>query len=335
MGAAALLRSLMETRPTPEANDALRIGGFQGLIQLCYSMVSSYSRQLIFARENWSKMLILSQLTPCYNALVSLPPAYYDWLKMTQGVLPKEEEPATFLLPILSNFVDTSAYISRTVLSDGSPATDAVLRDILHMEQQLATWESLDIDGRWACTTNEGKYPPEACFRGQYHRYSSMWAARIWNHYRWGRVLVNETIVEFLATHPRSSAGVFPRGQLAASLGVIRTVAEDTLVSIQTHWKHPVLTPAQKAEIETAGGAGAGAAGVPNTLHHLQRAALAPGVPYDAFRWARDTMEAIWRDMGILQARTLADTLHKHEQTVLHRHHQRTEDGRTVKTEYM
>lgn len=93
-------------------------------------------------------------------------------------------------------------------------------------------------------------------------------------------------------------------------LATIRRVARDLLVSIPTHYRHPRLERKHRAYIDkTSGGAGIGVAGVPNLLFRIQVAGSAPGVPRHYTAFARNMLETIFADTGMLQARGLAETL--------------------------
>ena len=52
-----------------------------------------------------------------------------------------------------------------------------------------------------------------------------------------------------------------------------------------------------------------GAFGIPHLTFQLRVAACAPGVPYDVWRWALDTLEAVWAELGMLHAKSLAEVL--------------------------
>lgn len=93
-------------------------------------------------------------------------------------------------------------------------------------------------------------------------------------------------------------------------LATIRRVARDLLVSIPTHYRHPRLERKHRDLIDkTSGGAGIGVAGVPNLLFQIQVAGSAPGVPRHYTAFARNMLETIFADTGMLQARGLAETL--------------------------
>lgn len=154
--------------------------------------------------------------------------------------------------------------------------------------------------------------PAEAVFRNQYHRYSDVWTSRIWNHYRWARLLTCQKIIEFVERYPASATRVVSPSQLDKIHYTIQRLAVDVLTSAPTHYKHPRLTREHLDIIQTHGGAGAGAVGIPHLMFQLQVAACAPGVPYDVWRWALDTMETAWGDLGMLHVKSLAEVLKSH-----------------------
>ena len=237
--------------------------------------------------------------------------------------MPESERPASFLLGIITRFVHLSAFARRGVFSDGRPNSADLIEQALQLDAELEKWER-GAAGKWVFTLHDdAKLPPEASFHGQYHIYADMWAARIWSHYRWARILVNQMILEFVDTYPMSSLRIVSAAQQSRCLEDIRRLAQDVLVSIPTHVKHPLLTADHRTIIQTHGGSGAGAAGVPATLFHLKVAACAPGVPHEYWKWALSIMETVWADMGMLQAKSLAEVLRAHQDAL----HRGTADG--------
>lgn len=154
--------------------------------------------------------------------------------------------------------------------------------------------------------------PPEAVFRRHYHRYTDVWTSRTWNHFRWARILTNQMILEFVERYPTSATGFVSLGQQDRIHETIRRLAVDVLTSSPTHYKHPRLTRDHLDIIQTHGGAGAGAVGIPHLMFQLQVAACAPGVPYEIWRWTLGVMETAWGELGMMHIKSLADVLKSH-----------------------
>lgn len=189
----------------------------------------------------------------------------------------------------------------------------------MQIEEKLAEWEQEQQlpESTWAYTAEEAVLPPECAFGNRYHVYRrGMASARIWNHYRWARILVNRTVLE-LTDHTQPLDLRDRDGRLET----IRRMAEDILVSVPTHYRHPRLTRAQRDMIDRTcqlqgpgggPGGGIGAAGVPGLMAQLEVAGSAPGVPREYGEWAHQVMETVFADTGMVQAQRLAGQLRAH-----------------------
>jgi hypothetical protein len=229
---------------------------------------------------------------------------------------PEEEKPATDLTLLLMRLVDLTATIRVSGLADGGEAV-YVLGELLQMEDELALWES-QIKGHWVFQTLSGDFPPAACFKGRYHIYSDNWTSRVWNFYRWARLMVCSALLDMLGPgsgYPiaLASRGLSNEAARAAQEAAVREtamrIAEDTLVSVPSHWKHPSLNAAQREKLRVVGYAGTGAVGVPGLLFHIDVAASLVGVPKEWSDWSVALLDAVWSDMGMAHARRIADSL--------------------------
>lgn len=231
---------------------------------------------------------------------------------LASGLLPEDEKPSVTLIHILARFANINARVRRIAYNDGREATAEVMRELLSIDEVLAQWEGSQR-GKWLYTTQvDESLPPAAVFRGAYHRYSDVWTSRIWNHFRWGRLLTNQTLLELVDRYPVSAACVLSVARQDFVHETIRRMAVDVLTSAPTHYKHPLLTYDQLDAIQTHGGAGAGAVGIPHLMFHLQVGACAPGVPYEVWKWAVDLMETAWGELGMLHAKSLAELSKDH-----------------------
>lgn len=251
---------------------------------------------------------------------MSLPENFFDWLQesKTSALLPEDEKPGAELIPIIAKFAGLNTTLRTRAYADGDEPTKQMLLQLLAVDAEMDRWESSQ-GGKWKYEeVSSPELPREAVFRGRYHRYSDVWASRIWNHFRWARMLTNQRILELSAENPRaaSAAGLLtPPGSPGWDERIYETVrrlAVDVLTSVPTHYRHPRLSWEELDTVQSHGGAGSGAFGLPHLTFQLRVAACAPGVPYDVWRWALDVLETVWRELGMLHAKSLADVLRKH-----------------------
>lgn len=178
----------------------------------------------------------------------------------------------------------------------------------------MAQWEASQT-GKWRYQVHRHPaLPPEAVFRGQYHRYSDVWTSRIWNHFRWARLLANQALLSFAGRYPACATAAVSLGRQDRAHATVQRLAADVLTSAPTHYKHPRLTRAHLDIIQTHGGAGAGAVGIPHLMFQLQVAACVPGVPRAVWRWALGVMETAWGELGMLHVKSLAEVLRAHRE---------------------
>ncbi|KAI3400978.1 hypothetical protein diail_1186 [Diaporthe ilicicola] len=262
-------------------------------------------------------MLALFQLIPCITSCLDIPENFFDWASETKAsaLLPRDEKPGAELVPIIARFARLNAALHNKTHADGDEATAHMLRQLLEVDADMEEWESSQ-KGKWRYEVfNSPDLPREAVFRGSYHRYSDVWVSRVWNHFRWARLLTNQRILEAAGQNPSTAAaeGVPPGGPRQERIrATVRRLAVDVLTTVPTHYRHPRLTWKDLDMVQTHGGAGAGAVGIPHLMFHLRVAACAPGVPYEVWAWALNVLETVWAELGMLHAKSLADVLRKH-----------------------
>ncbi|KAK3313531.1 hypothetical protein B0H66DRAFT_536794 [Apodospora peruviana] len=289
MGAAALLKSILPRSGTPGSS----AGILRALLQLCFSM------------------LVPHLVTGSY-----LPEAFYDWVATSENMASAADKPAAELIRIISRFVHLAISVRHYALADGRPKTSETIREALAIIAQLDGWERCQ-EGIWAVVeerSDDKFFPAEGVFDGCYHVYTDMWTARVWNHYRWARVMVEEMVLRFIDQYPMSSAPLVSADQRWLSRNCIIRVARDTLVSIPTHYRHPKLERIHRGYFDkTSGGAGMGAAGIPTLLFEIKVAGCAPNLPPSYRVWSRGMLETIWADTGMAQARAMAEMVSRAE----------------------
>lgn len=262
---------------------------------------------------------------------MSIPDNFFDWIRESRAsdLLPQDEKPGADLIPMIARFAQLNATLRTRVFTDGDESTAHILQQLLAVDADMDEWESSQA-GKWRYEVlSSPDLPREAVFRGTYHRYSDVWASRIWSHFRWARLLTNQRILELAESHPRTAAGAVPPGPRQERIReTVRRLAVDVLTSVPTHYRHPRLTWKDLDMVQTHGGAGAGVVGIPHLTFNLRVAACAPGVPYEVWRWALDVLDTVWSDLGMLHAKSLADELRKHRDKL-----DRADAGRKLKVE--
>lgn len=249
---------------------------------------------------------------------MDLPAKFFDWIRdgASSGFLPADEQPGVDLILILARFVQLYAKSHATAFIDGHETVAAVMRQLVALDLALGEWEATQ-QGKWKYEVHtDESLPPEGVYRQTYHRYTDVWTSRIWNHYRWGRILTNQMMLDMVEKYPMTAASVVSPGQRKGHYETIRRLAVDILTSAPTHYKHPRMTWEHLDICQTHGGAGAGAVGIPHLMFHLQVAACAPGISYEEWKWAVDLMETAWADLGMLHAKSLAELSRSHRESL-------------------
>ena len=282
-----------------------------------------------------------------------MPPVVAEYVANTYSERALDDQIMSKLLLTQIDFINLSAYVQHQLLIDGrSDMVDHIIQ-ALQLEARLISWElGVTNKGLWkydVCETT--KLPPEACYKGKFHRYSDISTARIWGYYRWVRILLNEMLLEFITKCPLSVAAALIQlkkdsaessgfvtfettgadtGDTGAeaveklrhkALTVIQKCAEDTFISTPVYWRHPSIslddfaTVATPAPIYGANG-GTGVAGLMPTLFHLYTAACAPGTSEEDWNWVLAVIDTVWSFLGLRQARTLADKMRAHRETL-------------------
>ena len=230
--------------------------------------------------------------------------------------MPPEDVPATRLGLLIARFIELSSKVRFSVLSDGTKTTTNMIKDLIDIDDEFEQWED-SLDGYWLYKVERGPHlPPAAVFEGEYHDYYDMWVARIWNYYRWARILASQLILDLVAKNPTSSHSLINLAAVDDRLGSVKVLARDILASTPCHWRHPLLGDKTPVPVQQKGGAGAGAAGVPVLLFHLKVAGCAPGVPLEYWQWSYSVIECIWGDMGMQHAKSMMDAMIAHRAEV-------------------
>jgi hypothetical protein len=265
--------------------------------------------------------LCCSLMIPCYKAGVNLPKESLEYIHKTAASLPPEQRAAPNLVLIVARFIRLSILLRQDANFEDKPqAARTLLSEALHLESQLAEWETLQRTpgSIWFFSTEmDPSLPPEACFRQRFHIYAGgMWTALVWNYYRWARILVNEMILLLSAVLPSDAPMQTMPQHPSHYLTIIHRQAEETLVSLPTHYRHPVLSRKQRAVLDKTFAVflshHGGSAGVPIVMVQLQVAACAVGVQREFGTWALDMFETIWKETGMLLGKKLTEYVRAH-----------------------
>ncbi len=238
-----------------------------------------------------------------------LPAAFFEVLdKCTELLEGSDEKICVDVALAIAEVVQLSSVLSKIIHSDGRATIEAILRQLLALQTKFHSLEESLFDA-YPFQENQGDYPPSAIFRGRWHAYREIWAARIWNHYRWARILVNEMLIKATVKYPISGKRLVSAAHEERGLATIKRMAEDILISTPSHWHHPALDSKTARLFGAPGQGGSGAAGVPTHMWHLKIAGNALGVPQDLWDWSYGIMQVVWKDMGMQHAIAIAGVM--------------------------
>jgi hypothetical protein len=170
----------------------------------------------------------------------------------------------------------------------------AIIRDALLLETDLTEWRAT-LPCNW--TYNIRVTPQTDCkfkgtYDGEYHLYKDHWIARMWDHYRWTRILVHELILEHLPRLSLTHAEIYK--QQEQSLTIISHLATTICASVWSQLKLPDPSiPGSYPQLTS----------VFMLLWHLRVAGSAVGVPQALHEWVLRILTSIGQEMGIRQTK--------------------------------
>ncbi|KAK0732846.1 hypothetical protein B0T21DRAFT_385030 [Apiosordaria backusii] len=305
MGGAAILTSFLPFHQS-------QTEGLRGLLQLCFSMIASTQGALQYTTPEPNNM-IPSRPEP-QSGEGGLPRPFQHWLSMGASMVTPTDKPSAELIFPIVELVKLSTYVRNQHFIDGQQQTTDMIRTALVLDAEFGAWEDRQ-DGAWAVIeehVSDKFFPSEAVFEGRYHIYTDMYIARIWNHYRWAKIMLSQLLIESVQRFPTSSSSLISDERLQQIQDCIIRLARDILISIPTHYRHPHLRPAHLEYFDkTQGGAVIGIAGIPTLLFVIKVAGVAPGIPRHYRTWALGILETIWAKMGMFQSKLLSTMLAK------------------------
>ncbi|KAI1453603.1 hypothetical protein F4805DRAFT_362089 [Annulohypoxylon moriforme] len=281
-GAVAVMRSVL---PLPHAPN----GGAHGVLQLLFSA-----------------------FIPYHMMESPLPPTFFETLEFCKQLMQDVPEGCSVDLGLaIARLLQLLKITERTVLTDERQTTNDLIQQFLQLDDVFDSLESRLLEA-FPFSQNQGEYPSPAVFRGKWHKYNEVWGARIWNHYRWARILGIQRLIRFMSDCPISCSRIIPTARRTRCYITIERLAEDILISTPSHWHHPMLDRGDTEKFEAGGFGNSGAVGVPSLLWHLTVAGCAPNVPPEYWEWANNVLLVIWKQMGMQHAFALSELMEEH-----------------------
>jgi len=193
---------------------------------------------------------------------------------------------ATDLAYIISRFTNFHASIRSKHLTD----SNTILAESLLLDDMLEEWE-LQLPQSWLYKLEQHTEETAVMYKGISHRYCDFWTARMYNHYRWCRILVNELLVTQLGPDSAEDAA-----QRSKSLDIISRQAADICSSVSIQFHKPTLLEETKQTGVPA------LSGCFLPLFQLAVAGSAMGVDEEIHDWVVSMLELIGHDKGVGQA---------------------------------
>ncbi|KAJ5599167.1 hypothetical protein N7450_000234 [Penicillium hetheringtonii] len=222
-----------------------------------------------------------------------LPLDLLNWAPENLSSVDPDERPAVDLVDILIRFTR----LHHTIRCDPNQDTETTTRLIFEFDRELDKWEK-NLPNNWAFTIGESQDIQHG-FDGKYIIYEEVWPSRILNHYFWGRILVNEIIMGYLATNTIPTLRTLQQRQRALdtisriSVNICAGAASQMGVVLGNGYpcsgclKLPPLN------------------GVFMLLFPLTIAGNAAGAPDNVHEWVVETLSTIGGTMGIRRAMEL------------------------------
>ncbi|KAJ5319866.1 hypothetical protein PENANT_c026G04694 [Penicillium antarcticum] len=251
-----------------------------------------------------------AQLQFCFASIVKyflprrdVPLDLLKWSPKLMESAPPQVVPAVKLVDILIRFMKFDVSLRER---DHDPRTVATSASLFEIE--FRDWET-SLPENWSFITKYTDEPDDRqyTFYGQYHVYRDLWVSRVFNHYRWGRVLVNELILSQISSMRWPTVDDFVQRQQAMdtiSCMAIGICAGAASQEVHSQRGAVVEYPSHVPQLN----------GIFMLLFPLAVAGAA-GVPDEIHDWVIARLERIGRIMGIQQAIEMIPHLKKsHEQ---------------------
>ncbi|CAG8022490.1 unnamed protein product [Penicillium salamii] len=215
-------------------------------------------------------------------------PDTLNWSRDHMADAPSELLPAVNLIDILTRFMKYDASLRHE-----NPGPRAIISSALMFEAELHDWEA-SLPESWDFVV-ETSGTHARTFYGQYHVHKDAWVSRIYNHYRWARLLFNEIVVSTISRlkQPTSKDAIRRQQSLETisrmSIGICTGAASHEAISQRG------LTSENPSPLPPLNG-------VFMMLFPLAMAGGAAGAPDHVHDWVVGTLEQIGCTMGIQRA---------------------------------
>ncbi|PQE08180.1 Chondroitin AC alginate lyase protein [Rutstroemia sp. NJR-2017a BVV2] len=202
-----------------------------------------------------------------------------------------EDTTASAAIEIMIRFIDLHASVRGGELTD----PNQIILQVLLLETEYEEWEQ-ELPSEWSFTTEQAEEPDNAHFDGIYHIYSDIWYARMLNHYRWVRILLNELLLSHMARLPQLTTGHL--AQKRKSLAIINAMATHICRSIPSHFRrYANLSASEKLPPRMSG--------IFLMIWPLAVAGAAIGVSEYLYDWVISRLEIISNQLGVRSASTM------------------------------
>lgn len=223
-----------------------------------------------------------------YFSNTSTPPDSLNWSPDVMGSVPLELLPAVNLVDILIRFMHFDASLRQQ-----SSNSRSIIDSALMFEDELRKWEA-SLPESWTFSVQESD-TYQGTFYGKYHVYKDPWVSRIFNHYRWARLLANEIVLSTISSLRRPTPEELIQRQ--NSLETISCMALKICMGVASHEaiSQRGLATDDPSHVPPLNG-------IFMMLFPLAVAGGAAGIPDHVHDWVIGTLEQIGRSMGIQRA---------------------------------
>jgi hypothetical protein len=215
-----------------------------------------------------------------------------EWSQQVKRATNPDDAHATGLAYIVSRFTNLHASIRTRVLTD----SNIIVREALLLDADMEKWE-MQLPPSWRYKIEHHTEESEVVYQGVSHHYRDFWTARMYAHYRWSRILINELLLVHMAY-----LGSFcndDNAQNTKSLTIISRLATDICSSVSSQFHKPTLVEEAKRQGIPA------LSGCFLLLFPLAVAGSAMGAPESLHDWVIRMLEIIGHEMGVAQALTM------------------------------
>jgi hypothetical protein len=215
-----------------------------------------------------------------------------EWSQQVKRATNPDDAHATSLAYIVSRFTNLHASIRSKILTD----SNIIAREVLLLDADMEKWE-MQLPPSWRYKIEHHTEESAVVYQGVSHHYRDLWTARIYSHYRWSRILVNELLLVHMA-----HLGAFcdkDTAQNTKSLAIISRLATDICSSVSSQFHKPTLVDEAKRQGIPA------LSGCFLLLFPLAVAGSATGAPESLHDYVIKMLEIIGYEMGVAQALTV------------------------------